>query len=70
MNPSIQMKKAAPGFLLPLVCFGILPKAQAVSPAPDGGYPGQNTVDGQSALSHLAGDTYNMALGTKRRRIP
>ena len=40
-----------------------MPKAQAVSPAPDGGYPGQNTAEGQSALLHLAGGTYNTALG-------
>jgi hypothetical protein len=28
-------------FLIPLVlgCFALLPRAQAVSPAPDGGYP-------------------------------
>jgi hypothetical protein len=40
-----------------------LPIAHAVSPAPDGGYPGQNTAEGQSALLHLAGGTYNTALG-------
>ena len=33
--------------------LAILPKAQALSPAPDGGYPGQNTAEGQSALLHL-----------------
>ena len=45
------------------VCFGLFPKAQAVVPAPDGGYPGQNTAEGQSALLHLAAGTYNTALG-------
>ena len=39
------------------------PRTQAVSSAPDGGYPGQNTAEGQSALLHLAGGTYNTALG-------
>jgi hypothetical protein len=48
---------------LVLVCFAISPMAQAVVPAPDGGYPGQNTAEGQSALLHLAGGTYNTALG-------
>jgi hypothetical protein len=48
---------------LALVCFDLLPKAQAVVPAPDGGYPGQNTAEGQSALLHLAGGTYNTAIG-------
>jgi hypothetical protein len=43
--------------------FAFLHKAQAVSPPPDGGYPGQNTAEGQSALLHLAGGTYNTALG-------
>ncbi|MGC1321019.1 MAG: tail fiber domain-containing protein [Candidatus Udaeobacter sp.] len=48
------------------VALGLLalcPGMQAVSPPPDGGYPGQNTAEGQSALSRLAGGTYNTALG-------
>jgi hypothetical protein len=48
---------------LVLACFAISPMAQAVVPAPDGGYPGQNTAEGESALLHLAGGTYNTALG-------
>src|SRR5437773_2724387 len=35
---------------LALVCVGLLPTARAVSPAPDGGYPGGNTAEGQAAL--------------------
>ena len=49
--------------LLALGFLALCPVAQAVSPAPDGGYPGQNTAEGQSALLHLAGGTYNTALG-------
>ena len=49
--------------LLALSVLALSPRAQAVSPAPDGGYPGQNTAEGQSALLHLAGGTYNTALG-------
>ncbi|HZR06605.1 MAG TPA: tail fiber domain-containing protein [Candidatus Udaeobacter sp.] len=37
--------------------------AQAVSPAPDGGYPGFNTAEGQSALSGLTTGVANTAIG-------
>src|SRR5262249_17185232 len=37
--------------------------AQAVSPAPDGGYPGGNTAEGQNALLSLTTGTYNTAVG-------
>lgn len=33
-----------------LTFFGLLPQVQAVSPPPDGGYPNQNTAEGQNAL--------------------
>ena len=49
--------------LLALGVFALSPIAQAVSPPPDGGYPGQNTAEGQSALLHLSGGTYNTAVG-------
>jgi trimeric autotransporter adhesin len=52
--------------LCTLVCVGLLPLAPnafGVFPPPDGGYPGQNTAEGDSALLHLAGGTYNTALG-------
>lgn len=54
-----------PSLLIPLilVCFGLLPMAQAVSPAPDGGYPGGNTAEGQNALLSLITGTYNTAVG-------
>ena len=48
---------------LVLLCFAILPRAQAVVPAPDGGYPGGNTAEGQNALFSLSGGGYNTALG-------
>ncbi len=46
-----------------LVIFPLLPMAQAVSPAPDGGYAGGNTAEGQNALLSLSSGTYNTAVG-------
>jgi hypothetical protein len=52
-------------FLIPLlfVCFALLPRAQAVVPAPDGGYPGNNTAEGDNALFSLTTGTSNTAVG-------
>jgi hypothetical protein len=46
-----------------LDCLALLPTAQAVVPAPDGGYPGGNTAEGQNALLSLTSGTYNTAVG-------
>jgi hypothetical protein len=51
--------------LLVLACFGLLPRAQAVSPPPDGGYPGGNTAEGTDALLNLGTGIWNTALGTE-----
>jgi Chaperone of endosialidase len=54
------------GFLLiPLVivCLALSPTARAVTPAPDGGYPGQNTAEGTNALFSLTTGFYNTAIG-------
>jgi hypothetical protein len=52
---------------LVLACFALspAPKAIAVTPAPDGGYPGNNTAEGDGALFTLTGstDTDNTAIG-------
>lgn len=64
MKRMIQLKDTslfATAFLM--VAFGFMSIAHAVVPAPDGGYPGQNTAEGQSALLHLVGGTYNTAVG-------
>ena len=55
MNPLIQLKQTTSVFLIAfgLACFGLSPAARAVTPAPDGGYPGDNTAEGDSALLHL-----------------
>src|SRR6266566_278258 len=51
--------------LAALVCFALMPapKSFGVSPAPDGGYPGNNTAEGSSALSNLTSGTSNTANG-------
>ena len=51
--------------LLLLACFALWPvsKAFAVSPTPDGGYPGGNTAEGTDALLNLTSGIWNTALG-------
>ncbi len=39
------------------------PNVLAVVPAPDGGYPGGNTAEGQNALLSLSTGTYNTGVG-------
>src|SRR5512144_632000 len=48
---------------LAFTCFAFPHWGQAVSPPPDGGYPGDNTAAGQNALLSLTSGTYNTALG-------
>ena len=49
---------------IPLVLMcAFLPKAGAVTPAPDGGYPGFNTAEGDGALQSLTSGTSNTAVG-------
>jgi hypothetical protein len=53
-------------FLIPLALawFALSPTAQAVSPAPDGGYPGENTAEGDNALFSLTTNgVRNTAIG-------
>ena len=65
MHPLIQIKKVTllPAITLLLTCFALMPLAQAVVPAPDGGYPGGNTAEGQKALSSLTAGQFNTAVG-------
>ena len=49
--------------LMALGSFALSPIAQAVVPAPDGGYPGNNTAEGQNALLSLTSGTFNTAIG-------
>ncbi|MGE5212986.1 MAG: tail fiber domain-containing protein [Nitrospirota bacterium] len=65
MAPLIDLKKATLPIVITvmLVCFARLQQAQAVSPAPDGGYPGFNTAEGQKALFSLTTGSGNTAVG-------
>ena len=59
-----KMKFIYPAFApLAFACFAFIQNAQAVSPAPDGGYPGGNTAEGQNALFSLTSGGYNTAVG-------
>ena len=62
----IDRLRLLPAFvLLVLACFALspAPKAFGVSPPPDGGYAGNNTAEGDSALANLTSGTDNTAIG-------
>jgi uncharacterized coiled-coil protein SlyX len=65
MNRLIPLKGATPLFFiaLALLYFAILPKAQAVVPPPDGGYPNFTTAEGHNALFNLTTGAANTAVG-------
>jgi len=46
-----------------LTCAALLPEAKAVSPVPDGGYPGGNTAEGDNSLFSLTTGISNTAIG-------
>src|SRR6266550_2945240 len=49
---------------LTLICFALSPSAQAVVPAPDGGYPNFTTAEGDHALEAFTlGVVGNTAIG-------
>ena len=64
MNPLIQLKKTTPLLItLTLLCFGFLPKVEAVNPPPVGGYPNFTTATGNNALQSLTSGAANTAIG-------
>jgi hypothetical protein len=64
-NPLIQFRTAILPFFIAfmLSCFGLSAKVLAVVPAPDGGYPGGNTAEGENALFTLTTGASNTAIG-------
>ena len=61
----VQLRTAILPFLIAfmLSCFGLSAKILAVVPAPDGGYPGNNTAEGTNGLFSLTSGIDNTALG-------
>ena len=49
--------------LFAFACLALSPTAGAVSPPPDGGYPGENTAEGDNALFGLTDGSNNTAMG-------
>src|SRR5882724_7324367 len=64
MTSTIRIRTIIASVFIALTLFcPAAPKAFGVVPAPDGGYPGLNTAEGQNALLHLTTGTGNTALG-------
>ncbi len=60
--PATSMRSSVLILLL-LACIGVASKVEAVSPPPDGGYPGGNTAEGQAALFSNTTGEGNTAIG-------
>jgi len=66
LKKSIDRSHLRRGFLLIVLafgCFALSPTVRAVDPPPDGGYPNQNTAEGDNALFNLTSGTSNTATG-------
>src|SRR5712672_2054427 len=66
LRKSIGRSPLRHGYLLiplTLACFALLPTVRAVTPAPDGGYPNNNTAEGDNALLKLTVGRDNTAIG-------
>jgi trimeric autotransporter adhesin len=61
----IQIVHVNQRFLVALLLafLGVTSLAKAIVPAPDGGYPGGNTAEGQKALFNLTSGSFNTAVG-------
>jgi Chaperone of endosialidase len=58
-----NQNKVITTILLALGLLVLCPIVEAVSPSPDGGYPGFNTAEGQNALNSLTTGVANAAVG-------
>jgi trimeric autotransporter adhesin len=65
MNPVIQLKTITPPLLitLTLLCFGLLPKVQAVGPDTEGNIPGANNGEGVGVLVSRTTGIWNTGAG-------
>ena len=66
LEKSITRSPLRIGFILLAVllgCFALSPGAEAVVPAPDGGYPNFTTAEGQNALQNLTTGAGNTGVG-------
>jgi hypothetical protein len=59
----LPLRLGFPLITLVFACLTFLQRAQAVTPAPDGGYPGWNTAEGTNALFSRTTGGLNTALG-------
>jgi hypothetical protein len=55
-------------FAIALAWLALSPAARAVTPAPDGGYPGENTAEGEDALNSLT-SSFTSGLAKYRHRF-
>jgi len=63
LKPMKNRNHVSKTILIGLACFAFLPLARAVSPSPDGGYPGGNTAEGYPSLQSLTTGAYNTGVG-------
>src|SRR6266566_3183985 len=65
MKPLIQIKTTIPSLLVSvlLVCFTLLPRAQAVGPDTDGTIPGSNNGEGIGVLVSRTAGVWNTGTG-------
>ena len=63
LNTQSRFAKAATLVAIAGTLLVLSPAARAVTPAPDGGYPGHNTAEGDGALFSLSSGVNNTAVG-------